>query len=115
MEVRVDIGHGGVAKDREVLECHVDPLLCLPVGEGECLPVRVRVLAEETDPVLTPGVMKGVELFSGFHLFEVGDERVERSVGGLQESGLGGVGADTMESSAEVAVGALRHVRDCLR
>lgn len=115
VEVRVDTGHGGVAEDREVLECHVDPLLRLPVGEGECLPSRVRVFVEEADPVLAPGVMKGVELFSGRHLLQVGYKRVERSVSGLQESALVRVGADAMQSSAEVAVGALRHARDRLR
>lgn len=84
----VDGVDGGVGDDSEILECHVDPLLGLPVGESERLPVRVWVLIKDADPALAPSIVKGVKLLPDRHLLEVAHELSKEVVGVLEENGF---------------------------
>lgn len=110
---KVDIEHSGVAEDGEVLKRHVDPLLRVPVSEGEGLPrANMRKGHECGHRVEAPRVVAGIEVGLG-NLdilgdegvgLEVGDELIEGGVGVLHERGLGWVGTDALHYSAEVVV-----------
>lgn len=124
VKIGVDTSHGGVAEDREVLARHVDPLLRVPIGEGERLPpVNVWRGAERLHPLQTPRIVAVIKVLLGYLDLlggegvdlQVSDKLVEGGVGVLQENGLGGVGTDAVESAAEVTVGPFRHTRDRLR
>lgn len=80
MQVWVDVADAGVIEDGEVFHGHVEPLLRVPVGEGE-RSVLAWMIFKEVDPFLAPVFVSGIELVLRSDGVEAISELVQRLVG----------------------------------